>query len=141
MAMKRNTAWAAVLALLVVLGASPALADPAPGPVFTVECGGDAFEVIGVPGQGQWTPALDAEDNTVYRPVGFSDYWYEVYASDGSLIEEGTDPGSLFKNGNRRGQGMMQCTFTGTFAGYDEYYDQEVYGSYGGTVYVKTKAS
>ena len=69
--------WAATVAILLgLLGvlAAPAYADPTNAPnslSFEITCGDTTFTVVGVPGQGQWTPALVTDSNQVLIPTSF----------------------------------------------------------------------
>jgi hypothetical protein len=72
--MKRWVATAAMV--LGLLGASmvPAHADPTNAPnslTFPITCDGTTYTVVGVPGQGQWTPALVTTSNQVLVPTSF----------------------------------------------------------------------
>ena len=72
--MKRWVATAAVLLGLVGVLAAPAYADPTNAPnslSFEITCGDTTFTVVGVPGQGQWTPALVTDSNQVLIPTSF----------------------------------------------------------------------
>jgi hypothetical protein len=71
---KRWVATAAVLLGLVGVLAAPAYADPINAPnslTFPITCDGTTYIAVGVPGQGQWTPALDTDSNTVLIPFSF----------------------------------------------------------------------
>jgi hypothetical protein len=53
---------------------APAYADPTntPNPfTFEITCGNTTYSVVGVPGGGQWTPALVTNSNQVLIPVSF----------------------------------------------------------------------
>jgi hypothetical protein len=69
--------WAAIAAMLLgLLGvlAAPAYADPTNAPnslTFDITCGDTTYTVVGVPGQGQWTPALVTDSNQVLVPTSF----------------------------------------------------------------------
>jgi hypothetical protein len=72
--MKRWAATAAMLLGLLGVLAAPAYADPINAPnslTFPITCGDTTYIAVGVPGQGQWTPALDTEGNTVLIPFAF----------------------------------------------------------------------
>jgi hypothetical protein len=62
-----------LLGLLGVL-AAPAYADPTNAPnslTFDITCGDTTYTVVGVPGGGQWTPALVTDSNQVLVPTSF----------------------------------------------------------------------
>jgi streptogramin lyase len=72
--MKRWAAIAAMLLALLGVTMAPASADPTNTPnafTFPITCGGTTYTVVGVPGQGQWTPALVTDSNQVFIPFSF----------------------------------------------------------------------
>src|SRR4029450_1238649 len=72
--MKRWAAIAAMLLGLLGVAVAPAYADPTNAPnslTFPITCDGTTFTVVGVPGQGQWTPALATDGTTVLVPFAF----------------------------------------------------------------------
>ena len=72
--MKRWAATAAILLGLLGVLAAPAYADPTNAPnslQFEITCGDTTYTVVGVPGGGQWTPALVTDSNQVLIPVSF----------------------------------------------------------------------
>ena len=72
--MKRWVATAAMVLALLGVAMAPAHADPTNAPnavTFPVTCGGTTYTVVGVPGQGQWTPALVTDSNQVFIPFAF----------------------------------------------------------------------
>jgi hypothetical protein len=72
--MKRWAAIAAMLLALLGVSMAPAYADPTKTPnpfTFEITCGNTTYSVVGVPGGGQWTPALVTNSNQVLIPVSF----------------------------------------------------------------------
>jgi hypothetical protein len=72
--MKRWAATAAMLLALLGVAVAPAYADPTntPNPfTFEITCGDATYTVVGVPGQGAWTPALVTDSNQVLIPTSF----------------------------------------------------------------------
>jgi hypothetical protein len=72
--MKRWLATAAMVLGLLGAYTAPAHADPTNAPnafPFTITCDGTTYTVVGVPGQGQWTPALITTSNQVLIPYSF----------------------------------------------------------------------
>src|SRR5215207_5929378 len=72
--MKRWVATAAMVLGLLGVYMAPAHADPTNAPnafPFTITCDGTTYTVVGVPGQGQWTPALVTTSNVVLIPFSF----------------------------------------------------------------------
>jgi hypothetical protein len=72
--MKRWVAIAAIVLALLGVSMAPAYADPTNAPnslTFPVTCDGTTYTVVGVPGQGQWTPALVTSSNQVIIPFAF----------------------------------------------------------------------
>jgi hypothetical protein len=72
--MKRWVAIAAIVLGLLGITMAPAHADPTNALnslTFPVTCDGTTYTVVGVPGQGQWTPALVTSSNQVLIPFAF----------------------------------------------------------------------
>ena len=72
--MKRWVTIAAIVLGLLGITMAPAHADPTNAPntlTFPITCGGTTYTVVGVPGQGQWTPALVTTSNVVLVPFSF----------------------------------------------------------------------
>jgi hypothetical protein len=72
--MKRWVATAAMVLALLGVSMAPAHADPTNAPnavTFPITCDGTTYTVVGVPGQGQWTPALVTTSNVVLIPFSF----------------------------------------------------------------------
>jgi hypothetical protein len=72
--MKRWVITATMVLGLLGVAAAPAYADPTNAPnalTFPIVCGGTTYTVVGVPGQGQWTPALITDSNQVLIPFAF----------------------------------------------------------------------
>jgi hypothetical protein len=72
--MKRWVATVAMVLALLGVAMAPAHADPTNAPnalQFPITCGGTTYTVVGVPGGGQWTPALVSGSNRVFVPVAF----------------------------------------------------------------------
>jgi hypothetical protein len=72
--MKRWAATAAIVLGLLGAYTAPAQADPINTPnalTFPITCDGTTYTVVGVPGQGQWTPALVTTSNVVLVPFSF----------------------------------------------------------------------
>src|SRR5215218_7740779 len=72
--MKRWAATTAMLLALLGVAMAPAHADPTnvPNPfTFEITCGDTTYTVVGVPGGGQWTPALVTDSNQVLVPTSF----------------------------------------------------------------------
>jgi hypothetical protein len=59
---------------LLGVSMAPAYADPTNAPnavTFPITCDGTTYTVVGVPGHGQWTPALVTTSNVVLIPFSF----------------------------------------------------------------------
>jgi hypothetical protein len=72
--MKRWVAIAAIVLALLGVSMAPAYADPTNAPnslTFPITCDETTYTVVGVPGQGQWTPALVTDSNQVFIPFSF----------------------------------------------------------------------
>ncbi len=130
----------AVLSMLVVgVLAVPATADPKleEGESLTANCGDGDVPLVSN-GGGQWTAAHDLRDNTVYQPVGFGPTFFELRNADtGEVVDSGFDPTVIFKNGNRKGQTVQECTFSALFFFTDPDLGIDLVGEFGGTVFIK----
>ena len=136
--MRKLTALAGSTALAAAaFAAPPALADPAEPP-FDLSCeDGSSYVLTGNRGQGRYTPAFDTASTRVFVPVAFGDAHFVVYNSEGVVIFEGTDPGAP-RAGNRTGQGTLECEYSSEFEDVDPELGA-IYGTYSGTVVIKTK--
>jgi hypothetical protein len=140
---RKNTALAASLALASsALVGGPAMADPNGGGGVELVCGTETFEVT-VAGNGEWTPAHDANSTTVWQPVAFANQVGEVTAADdGAVLASFADDTFTAKKGNRTGQGSLKCRFSAVEGPVlDSNFPDEidgVYYSFSGDVWVKT---
>jgi len=123
--------------MLIGLTSGVASADPKSDDSITLTCPGqDPVDIVADSGNGQWTPGLDRASTSVYQPVGFADEYFVVRDGDGNVLEEGSDPGPSMKNGKRKGQTIVECTYLATFSGFDGELGMFIEGEFGGTVFV-----
>jgi hypothetical protein len=102
--------WAAITAmLLALLGVSmaPAHADPTNAPnslQFPITCGGTTYTVVGVPGQGQWTPALVTDSNQVFIPFAFDITFTDLTTGETFTVDVSKEAGNHLAT--------QSCSFT-----------------------------
>lgn len=97
------------LAVPLALVGGPALADPGPA-VATLTCGSTTWEIALSDGQGEFTPAHDANSNRVFVPTAFGDFTGTVYDAQGALVDSFTEEGETVK-GSGKQQGAVDCTY------------------------------
>lgn len=97
-------------ALAVPMLSGPAFADPAKGLPITLTCGSTTFQVLGVPGEGDFTPALDTTSNKVFIPHAFGEFTGSLYDANGVLVDSETDPATVQGSGKQKSD--LSCTFT-----------------------------
>jgi hypothetical protein len=88
--MKRWVATAAMVLGLLGVVMAPANADPTNAPnalTFPITCGGTTYTVVGVPGQGQWTPALVTTSNQVLIPFAFDITFVDLTTGDSEHVQ------------------------------------------------------
>ena len=108
--MKRWAATAAMLLALLGVAMAPAHADPtnaANAVTFPVTCGGTTYTVVGVPGQGQWTPALVTDSNQVFIPFAFDATFVDLTTGETDTFEVSKEAGSHLAT--------QSCSFDVTF--------------------------
>jgi len=100
----------------VVLGLSSLLtpsaaADPSGAKnsqEIPLTCGGTTYTVI-VNGNGAFTPAHDADSNTVFIPVSFGPFTGTITDEDGNVVDSFTDPADSKGAGKNAD---LECTFS-----------------------------
>ena len=95
--MKRWAATAAMLLALLGVLAAPAYADPTNAPnafTFPITCGGTSYTVVGVPGQGAWTPALVTDSNQVFIPFSFDITFTDLTTGETFTFEVSKEAGN-----------------------------------------------
>ena len=92
--------WAVIAAMLIgLLGvlAAPAYADPTNAPnsiSFEITCGDATYTVVGVPGQGQWTPALVTDSNQVLIPTSFDATFVDLTTGETDTVDVSKEAGN-----------------------------------------------
>ena len=92
--------WAAIAAMLLgLLGvlAAPAYADPTNAPnsiQFEITCGDTTYTVVGVPGGGQWTPALVTDSNQVLVPTSFDITFVDLTTGETDSVDVSKEAGN-----------------------------------------------
>ena len=92
--------WAAITAmLLALLGVSmaPAHADPINAPFvepLDLTCDGTTYTVVGVPGGGQWTPALVTDSNQVLVPTSFDITFVDLTTGETDTVDVSKEAGN-----------------------------------------------
>jgi hypothetical protein len=95
--MKRWVATAAMLLALLGVSMAPAHADPTNAPnslQFPITCGGTTYTVVGVPGGGQWTPALVTDSNQVFIPVAFDITFVDLTTGETDSVDVSKEAGN-----------------------------------------------
>jgi streptogramin lyase len=92
--------WAVIAAMLIgLLGvvAAPAYADPTNAPnslTFEITCGDATYTVVGVPGGGQWTPALVTDSNQVLVPTSFDITFVDLTTGETDSVDVSKEAGN-----------------------------------------------
>jgi hypothetical protein len=92
--------WAVIAAMLIgLLGvlAAPAYADPTNAPnslQFEITCGDATYTVVGVPGGGQWTPALVTDSNQVLVPTAFDITFVDLTTGETESVDVSKEAGN-----------------------------------------------
>jgi streptogramin lyase len=92
--------WAVIAAMLIgLLGvlAAPAYADPTNAPnslTFEITCGDATYSVVGVPGGGQWTPALVTDSNQVLVPTAFDITFVDLTTGETDSVDVSKEAGN-----------------------------------------------
>jgi len=95
--MKRWAAIAAMLLALLGVAVAPAYADPTNAPnslTFEITCGDTTYTVVGVPGQGQWTPALVTDSNQVLVPTSFDITFVDLTTGETFSVDVSKESGN-----------------------------------------------
>ena len=95
--MKRWVATAAMVLALLGVAMAPAHADPTNAPnsvTFPLTCGGTTYTVVGVPGGGQWTPALVSGSNQVFVPVAFDITFVDLTTGQRDTVQVSKEAGN-----------------------------------------------
>jgi hypothetical protein len=92
--------------------AAPAHADPQ-GDSFALVCDNGSAYTVTANGNGDFTPALDTESNTVFVPTSFGEFHGTVTnAETGELIDTFTEPGGMKGKSERSRATSVHCTFS-----------------------------
>jgi|SRR5215218_5543155 len=108
--MKRWVVTAAMVLGLLGVYMAPAHSDPTNAPnavTFPITCGGTTYTVIGVPGQGQWTPALVSDSNQVFIPFAFDVTFVDLTTGETDTFAVSKEAGTHLAT--------QSCTFDATF--------------------------
>jgi hypothetical protein len=95
--MKRWAATTAMLLALLGVAMAPAHADPTnvPNPfTFDITCGDTTYTVVGVPGGGQWTPALVTDSNRVLVPTSFDITFIDLTTGETDSVDVSKEAGN-----------------------------------------------
>jgi streptogramin lyase len=96
--MKRWMATAAIVLGLLGVAMAPAYADPPPNVpnslTFPITCDGTTYTVVGVPGGGQWTPALVTDSNQVLVPTSFDITFVDLTTGETFPVEVSKQAGN-----------------------------------------------
>jgi hypothetical protein len=98
--------------------ATPARADPG-GDTFQLDCDNGSSYTVTASGEGAFTPAFDADSNTVFIPTSFGEFNAVVTnAETGEVIDGFSEPPAVKGSSGKARATTLNCTFT--FSG-DEY--------------------
>ena len=101
-----------LLAATPLVLATPAHADPG-GETFPLACDNGSTYTVITAGNGDFTPAHDADSNTVFVPTGFGEFHGTITdAETGELIEEWTDPPAIKGRSDKQRGTSLTCTFS-----------------------------
>ena len=95
--MKRWMATAAIVLGLLGVAMAPAYADPTNAPnslTFEITCGNTTYTVVGVPGGGQWTPALVTDSNQVLVPTSFDITFVDLTTGETDSVDVSKEAGN-----------------------------------------------
>jgi hypothetical protein len=106
------------LAMLVAAGmalavaATPAGADPRKGETFELACDDGQTYTVATNGNGEFTPALDADSNTVFIPLSFGPFNFTITDAQGNVIDSGSEPGAAKGKSGKNATNTLTCTFS-----------------------------
>ncbi|MEN3272250.1 MAG: hypothetical protein V7636_1011 [Actinomycetota bacterium] len=113
--MRRFSRATAVLIGGTALLAATAGPAAAGGDHVALTCGQTSYDVI-VNGNGDWTPARDADSTLVFHPSAFGEFNGTFTPSDGSAAQQETEPPFERKNVPNNGHPTESCTYTVNFS-------------------------
>lgn len=104
---------AALLLAAAPLGlATSAHADPG-GDTFALDCDNGTSYTVVTAGNGAFTPAHDADSNTVFVPTSFGEFHGTVTdAETGEVLDEFTEPPAVKGSSEKQRGTSVTCTFT-----------------------------
>lgn len=103
-----------LLAATPLVLTAPAQADPH-GDTFDLDCDNGSSYTVTASGNGAFTPALDADSNTVFVPTSFGEFHGVVTNADtDEVIDEFTDPPAVKGSSGKDRATTVDCTFTFT---------------------------
>ncbi len=88
-------------------------------PVTLVCDNGQIYDVVVVPGNGEFTPAKDQDSRLVLIPVAFGPFTGTVRDPDGNVVETFTEPGSVKGSGKQKSDATCTFEFSGVSDGSD----------------------
>jgi hypothetical protein len=106
----RTVAVAGMSIGLVVPALGSATADPrTEDGAFPLTCNGVTYQVV-TAGNGEWTPAHDANSNLVFIPHSFGVFHGEVRDADGNLVDSFDEPAATQGSGKQKND--VTCTYS-----------------------------
>jgi hypothetical protein len=87
---------------------SSAVADPRNGELIPLTCGSTTYQVVTM-GNGDYTPAHDANSNLMFVPHAFGVFHGELRDASGALVYSFDDPASTQGSGKQKND--VSCTF------------------------------
>ncbi len=106
----RSAVLATSAATLVAVGASPSPADPKVE-FIPLDCDGTAY-TISVNGNGAFTPAHDTGSSGVFVPTRFGEFHGTVTDSEGTVLDDFTEPPLDKGRSAKAPRTWATCTYT-----------------------------
>ena len=93
-------------------GATAAGADPKNGELIPVVCDNGHRYQVAVNGNGEFTPAHDADSTAMLVPVSFGPFTGTIRNAQGQVVDSFTEPGSAKGQAAKGLTDPVQCTYT-----------------------------
>lgn len=97
--------------LTLGIAAAPAIADPK-GETFPLVCDdGNTYQVT-TNGNGEFTPAHDADSTRTFVPLAFGEFSGTVTDAQGNVVDSFSEPGVAKGQSGKNAKGTINCTFS-----------------------------
>jgi hypothetical protein len=98
--------------LVLGIAAAPATADPKKGELVPLDCDNGQTYSAYVNGNGEFTPAHDADSNSMLIPTSFGEFHGTVTDSQGNVVDEFTEPGAAKGKSASGKKDLITCEFS-----------------------------